>query len=67
MATNKLDKNIRVAIEFDEELTAMQIAKIKNGTAKKLKSTRRLTEAITKHPDFIRIKDDIISQELKEI
>ncbi len=63
----KLDKLIRVAIEFDDELLDIKLAKIKNGTAKTLKSDRRLTKAIIRHPDFTRIKDDIISQELSDI
>ena len=63
---DKFDKTIRVAIEFDEALLDMKIKKIENGTSKKFKSDRRLTQAIIRHPDFCRIKDDIINQELKE-
>ena len=64
---DKLDKLIRVAVEFDKELLDMKLEKIKNGTAKNMKSDRRLTKAIVRHPDFIRIKDDIICQELSDI
>ena len=45
----------------------MKKKKIDNGTSRKLESDRRLTQAIIRHPDFIRIKDDIINQELIDI
>ena len=64
---NKFDKQIRVAIEFDEALLDMKMKKIQNGTSKILKSDRRLTKAIVRHPDFTRIKDDIINSVLPDM
>jgi len=64
---NKFDKQIRVAIDFDKELLDIKAKKLKNGTSRTLKSDRRLTQAIVNHPDFIRIKDDIINADLPDM
>ncbi len=64
ISKSKIDKQIRVAIEFDRELLDIKTKKLANGTSNNLKSDRRITQAIIRHPDFIRIKDDIINQEL---
>ena len=58
------DRQIRVAIELDEEVKKIARKRIANGKDKKMRSTRRLTLAIVRHQLFPRIEADIIKADL---
>lgn len=60
------DKPIRVDLDFEEELNKIKIARITRGKDKKMKSDRRLTKAIRRHPSWSKIKSDIIEADLTE-
>lgn len=57
------DKIIRADMEFDKLLKEVKLEKIKNGTAKKLISDRRLTLAVTRIPE---VRQRLIDSEISE-
>lgn len=61
------DNQIRVDTRFRRELEDIKVQRIKRGFDSKLKSDRRLTAAMRRHPLFNRIKEDIIRDELKSL
>lgn len=60
------DKQIRADVEFSEELEEIKLNRIKKGKDKRMRSDRRLTAAIRRHPLFRDIKADIEISDLKD-
>lgn len=60
------NNHIRVDKIFSEELKSIKINRIKIGKDKTLKSSERLTLAITRHPLWTKIKSDILNSDLLE-
>jgi len=61
------DKNItaRIGEDFSKELEDIKDKRIKIGVDKKRKSTRKLTNLITKHREWKTIKEDTIKKNLE--
>jgi len=63
------DTQKRIAKEFDELIKTIQKEKIANGTAeirdRRTYSNRRITLAITRHPEIKNIMRDIINTKLE--
>jgi len=59
-------KLVKVSTEFDNLIERIARQKIINGTAKDLKSRRRITLAMFRHPGMELIARDIMSANLEE-
>jgi hypothetical protein len=61
------DKNIRADLKFDLFIKEIQNERVKKGkdTINNLKSTRRITLGLVRHPLIKDIKRDLINQELR--
>lgn len=60
-----IGKLIRADPRFVEILNDIKIKRIKKGLDKQLKTTSRMTLAITRHESFDLIKKDLLSAKLK--
>jgi hypothetical protein len=58
------DKRTRVDEGFEELLKRISLERIKTGHDKKLRSTRRITKAMRRHPLILNISKDIINADL---
>jgi len=59
-------KLVKVSTEFDNLVEKIARQKIINGTAKELKSRRRITLAMSRHPEMKFIAEDIMRADLEE-
>ena len=62
----KYGKKIRVDPIFKKELEEIKLQKIKNGTAKKMISDRRLTKAMRRMSYWSNVKQTLIDSDIKE-
>ncbi len=60
------DQTMRASGAFLEEIEDIQVQRIKNGKDKKIRTVRRITDAIVRHSFWKRIKEDIIDHTLKD-
>ncbi len=60
------DKRIRVATEFDDLVERIAREKIINGTAKDMKSRRRITLAMVRHSEMDIIARDVANADLEK-
>lgn len=56
----------KVDPQFDKELKAIKLERIKTGADKEMKSDRRLTKAILKHTEWEKIKFDMINAKMED-
>ena len=66
MNGSKKDIIARIDPVFKKELEEIKLQKIKNGTAKKLISDRRLTKAMRRMSYWSNVKQTLIESEIKE-
>ena len=63
----KNSKNVtaRIGEDFSNEIEDIKKARIESGIDKKKKSTRKLTNLITRHRDWKKIKEDTIKLKIE--
>ena len=68
MTKNKEPQTVtaRIGLVFADEMEAIKQERIKRGIDKKKKSTKRLTNLLTKHKSWKKIKEDTIEVDLDD-
>ena len=56
----------RIGLDFNKEIEEIKKERINSGIDKKKKSTKRLTNLLTKHEDWNKIKQDTIEVSLDD-